>query len=164
MRKIWYAISHHSGAASTAAAIVWERVKRVSAEIMRMIIGTRTTTTCNSLGAPGSGINLPCKASVQTKVSHRINAAATAVHPSKRCREPRLLQQRSDDGSVDSSQPEGFRQLRIHDSRHSRKPVARPAKCHLTFAWLIRQKYRLLMSVTTFVCSRMMFLNEQIDW
>src|SRR5215468_5531203 len=72
--------------------------------------------------------------------------------------------QRSDDGSEDSSPPEGFRQLRIHDSRHSRKPVARPATCHLTFAWLMRKKYRLLMSVTTFVCSHMMFLNEQADW
>src|SRR5215467_346111 len=91
MRKIWYAISHHNGAASTAAAIVWERVRRVSAEIMRMIIGTRTTTTCNTLGAPGSGTNLPSKASVQTKVSHRTSVAATAVHPSKRCREPRLV-------------------------------------------------------------------------
>src|SRR5262249_18160212 len=54
-------------------------------------------------------------------------------------------QQRSDGGSVDASQPERFRQLRIHDSRHSRKPVARPATCRLTFAWLMRQK--------VFVCS-----------
>src|SRR5262245_19084675 len=118
---------------------------------MRMFIGTRTTAICNTLGAPGSGTNLPCKASVQTMVSHRTNAAATTLHPTKRCREPRRQgmpqgkknyrhQQRSDDGSVDSNQPEGFKQLRIHDSRHSRKPVARPATCHLTFARLIRQK------------------------
>src|SRR5262249_4524582 len=61
------------------------------AEIMRMIIGTRTTTTSNTLGAPGSGTNVPCKASVQTMVSHRTSAAATVVHPSNRCREPRLV-------------------------------------------------------------------------
>src|SRR5215470_19423723 len=45
---------------------------------MRMIIGTRMTTICNTRGVPGSGTNLPCKASVQTKVSHRTSAAATS--------------------------------------------------------------------------------------
>src|SRR5262249_11946296 len=73
-------------------------------------------------------------------------------------------QQRSDDGSQDSRQPEGFRQLRIHDSRHSRKPVARPATAISHSLGSYGKKYRLLMSVTTFICSHMMFLNEQASW
>src|SRR6516164_9531343 len=154
MRKIWYAISHHSGAASTAAAIVWERVRRVSAEVMRMFIGTRTTAICNILGAPGSGTNLPCKASVQTMVSHRASAAATALHPSNRCREPRLVRAKAchrakriiattrglmtapkTPANPRASDSCGF-MIRVTPE----KPVARPATCHLPFAWLIRQK------------------------